>query len=266
MSTVVAVGSVRGAPGVTTLCAAICAASNPPGVCAVDADPAGGSLGWLTGTGHATGLLTLAASAQHGPDGDSLERHLQPWGLHGRVLCAPPHGDQVKRALSTAGELLVTALRSSVRPALIDVGRVDRASAAWGLAAAADELWVVCPTTASVALALPACLGAARREGIEPWLVVVDRGPYTPEEVADYAGAPLLHVVPEDRRAAEALAGRPSAERALRRSRLWRAASALAERLTPATVERALPLPERPALDVAPEPHSSGGPHDEVTA
>ena len=233
MTTVVAVGSVHGAPGVSTICAAIAAAARPPGVTLVDVDPAGGCLGVMTGVGYERGLVSLAASTRGPLSIGVVEEHLQPCSAASRLLASPPAGDQVRRALSALDGRLVAALGSSERPVVADVGRIDERSLARPFLEVAGEVWIVSSATATSALALPGAVEALRRAGTSVSLVVVATGPYSAEEVAEYAGAELVQVVAEDRRAAALVAGRPGRERTLRRSPLWRAARALADRLLP---------------------------------
>jgi MinD-like ATPase involved in chromosome partitioning or flagellar assembly len=231
VTTIVAVGSVRGAPGASTICAAVAAAARPPGVTVVDVDPAGGCLGVMTGLGYERGLVSLAASTRGPLSIDDVDDHLQPWGAASHVLPAPPAGAQVRRALSALDDRLVGALASSPRPVVVDVGRIDERSLARPYVEAAGEVWIVSSATATSALALPGAVEALRRVGATVSLVVVETGPYSAEEVAEYAGVGVVQVVAEDRRAAALVAGRPGRERALRRSPLWRAARALADRL-----------------------------------
>ncbi|HEX9992276.1 MAG TPA: hypothetical protein VGB14_05045 [Acidimicrobiales bacterium] len=233
MTAVVAVGSVHGAPGVSTICAATAAAAGPPGVTLVDVDPAGGCLGVMTGLGYERGLVSLAASTRGRLSIGDVEEHFQAWGPASHLLASPPAGAQVRRALSALDGRLVAALASSARPVVVDVGRIDERSLARPFVEVAGEVWIVSSASATSALALPGAVEALRRVGTTVSLVVVATGPYSAEEVAEYAGAELVQVVAEDRRAAALVAGRPGRERALRRSPLWRAARALADRLLP---------------------------------
>jgi MinD-like ATPase involved in chromosome partitioning or flagellar assembly len=224
--TVVALGSIKGAPGVTTTALAL--ASVWPASRAVvvaEVDPDGGVLAARRDLGLEPGLATLAAALRRG--GADVSPHTQSVGDRVRAIVTPPSGEQTRAALAVAGERLWQALEALTDDVLADCGRLTAGSPVTGVARHADVTVLLArPRLDDVAL-LRERVPALRREGVEPQVLLTGGGPYRREEVADAIEAPVLAVLPIDGRTAAAL-DQPSGRRVSSRSPLVRSTRQLA--------------------------------------
>ena len=225
--TVVAVTSLHGAPGATTLAAAL--ANVVPGSVLIEADPSGGVLAARCGVAREPGLVTLAADR----DGE-LSQHVQFAGDMALVP-GPESADQATLVLRSAGAVIGEHARSAAW-AFVDVGRLGVDDTVTPLLDAADALILVCEPTVEQLAVLAARLPALARR--QPLVVLVGDRPYGAAEVARELGVTAVTVVAHDPRAIQAMwsGGR---SRTLGRSAFARSVRALADDL-----ERAL-LPER---------------------
>ncbi len=120
-----ALGSVKGSPGVSTLALALAACWPPPMTrLLVECDPAGGDLAVRFQLPLSPGLISLAAQARGPANVKLLAEHAQrlPGGL--RVLGAPPGTEQARaavRTLANAGG--IDATDGAV--VVVDCGRLD---------------------------------------------------------------------------------------------------------------------------------------------
>lgn len=207
---VVALASVKGAPGVTTLGLGMAALwPDKPGAVLVECDADGGDLAARFGHHPDPGLTSLAAAARTGTTPLPIAAHTQRLAVGADVVLAPP-GDAAGAAVATlayAGPRLLRHLATE-RSVILDVGRVSRGGPGLALAAAADIVLLVVgaglPGHAQVAARLPWL-----REAVDGrlWLVVAGRGPYSPEEIAASLGVPVLWTLPRGRLASAALRG-----------------------------------------------------------
>src|SRR5438034_42998 len=137
------VGSVKGAPGATTVGLGLAALWPQPGVVLVEADPAGGVLAARFGYACEPGLPSLAAAARTGAAGLPLGGHVQRLPVGADVVLAPA-GDAAAASVHTlfygSGVLTHAARAGTV---LVDVGRLTRGGPGCHLAAAADRLLLV---------------------------------------------------------------------------------------------------------------------------
>lgn len=247
----IAVGSVKGSPGVSTFCLAL--ASRWPGTgrrVLAECDPAGGDLAARYGLPLSPGLVSLAAAHRGGDAaGAGLESvwwHTQvlPGGLS--VLVAPPGGEQTRAALAalagSGDHPLVQAAADPGSVVIVDAGRLDAGSAALGLVRAADQLLLLCPATASDLAHL-----AARLEEVSGWservgLLLVGAG-YPDSEVARELGMPVMARIPTDPVEAATLTGRtPPRRRPFTRATLSRTVAQVATAL--ATSHQVFSRPE----------------------
>lgn len=229
--TTIALGSVKGAPGVTTTVLAIAAVwpEHRPLV-VVEADPDGGVLAARRALGFDPGLVGLAASCRRGST--DVSAHSQPLSDSVRLVVAPSTAAQVRASLAAAGRDLWPALTSD-SDVVFDCGRLTLASPAIELAACADHTLVLArPTLEDIALVRDR-IAPLRSVGITPRIVLIDDGPYRTDEVGAAVDAPVVARLPIDHRAADALNG-VAAHHRLHRSRLLRAARALVDDLTAA--------------------------------
>ena len=216
----VAVVSVKGAPGVTTFSVAL-AARWPAAYRAalVEADPSGGDLTARFSLESTPGLLSLAAAARRSADPALVWQHAQelPGGLP--VVAAPPDADRARGALSAlapdpaAGAGILRAAASLPDTVLIvDCGRMDAGSEALPIVRAADAMVLLTGAHADDLAHLPRRLPVIGRWSAHPVLLLVGEG-YSPAEVARELGVPPLGRVPDDPRGAAVLCGRPRALR-----------------------------------------------------
>lgn len=218
--TIVALGSARGAPGVTAIALSLSAAL--PGVL-VEADVSGGVLAARYSLGREPGLTTLVASGRAGTAPD-WQDHAQSAG--GVPVLVGPDSAGIARALwERAGDRIANLLGRLDTVVVADLGRM---AAPIPLAGSIDVgLLVVAPRPEhllSASQRVSDLEHAARAVGV----IVAGDGPYRAGEVAESLGVDLFGVVPHDPRGADALEGRGGSARVLARSRLARAGVELA--------------------------------------
>ncbi len=251
--TLVALCSLKGAPGVTTLSCLLGAAWPGPGpVMLVEADPSGGDLAARFGLSSRVGWTSLTQSSRRSDEPGSVDPHLQtlPGGLpvlvaargderrsadgaEGRAVRSGPVGTVVRSGpagpVGTADPSGTARSVPSTGLTLVDLGRigsVDPVSGSW-LDRSDLVLLVVhgdVPTSVrlrdrSESLSV-ACHG---RLGL-----VVVGGSVPIGDVAGFAGIAPLADVPFDPTAAEVACGGSGSGRRLERSPLWLATVRLA--------------------------------------
>lgn len=235
---IVALCSLKGSPGVTTLSVAL-ASGWPSGgqPVVVECDRAGGDLLARFRLDLNPGLVTLAAAARRaGGDAGLIWQHTQrlPGGLP--VVAGPPGADQARAALAelTADPGLLP--RAAARPGVVvvaDCGRVGENPAALAVVRTAQVMLLVTRATddalAHLAVSLPAVASWSPR----PRLVLVGDG-YRTDEIDQELGLAPLGIeiagrIPQDPDGAAAFSGWP-ARRSPARSRLGQAAAAVAAR------------------------------------
>lgn len=239
----VAVCSLKGSPGVTTLAIAL-AARWPGGArrVLVECDPSGGDVAARFSLAASPGLVSLAAAMRRGSDPALLWRHTQrlPGGL--AVISAHPGADQTHVALTALvsdtapGEesVIVQAARDPGVVVIADCGRADSTSPALPLIRAAEVMLLVSRTHADDLAHLVTRLETVGRWSARPALVLTGDG-YGTADITRELGVPALARIPEDRRGAAVLCGRPGGRRGPARSPLGRAAAGLAVALAKPT-------------------------------
>ncbi|HSK97222.1 MAG TPA: hypothetical protein VK891_11440 [Euzebyales bacterium] len=202
--TIVALGAVKGAPGVTTTALALAAVWPPSrSVVVAEVDPDGGVLAARRELALEPGLVTLAAALRRG--GDAVATHTQALGTNVRALVAPPSAEQTRTALAVGGERLWQAFDRLTDDLLVDCGRLTASSPVMPVARrAATTLLLTRPRLEDVALVRER-VSALRREGVDPHVVLAGDGPYADAEVAAAVDAPVAAVIAADRRSADAL-------------------------------------------------------------
>jgi hypothetical protein len=224
----IAVGSVKGAPGATTLALGLTGVWPGPALL-VEADPSGGDLACRFGHHPDPGLASLAATARPGAAGRPMGLHAQRLRLGIDVVLAWP-GDAAAapvRALAESGtQLLVEAAR--VGTVVVDVGRLAPGSPGLAIVGTADHVLLVVGASLEQQTHLQTRLGWLR--AAVPgrlWLVLAGGGRYRGGEVARDLGIAVLGEVPDSRWGAGVLSGR-LASPSWRRLRLPRALHGIA--------------------------------------
>ncbi|MFR9802021.1 MinD/ParA family protein [Pseudonocardia sp. RS010] len=247
--------SVKGSPGVTTLCVALAACwPDPAGAVVVEADPAGGDVAMRFGLAQSPGLLSLAAAARggvaggRGEDAQLLWRHAQALPGNVLVVASPPDAARARGALAVlaapdpAGGLgpLLAAAAHPGAVVVADCGRADPGSPVMPLLRSADVMVLLtgahADELAHLARRIPE-IGAWSRH---PVLLLADRDKDRGHSIAAVArelGVAPLARVPFDPRGAAVLSGRRSVLRwhhsGPGRSLLGRSAREIADLLAP---------------------------------
>jgi len=234
VTAVTVLGSVSGAPGVTTAVLALAMAWPPErSLLLVELAASGGDLATWLDLPPAPSSVTAATEGRRELSAATLWGHTLPLPGLGRVrvLAAPPGAEQAvaaRRRLLDAGlDRALAGLTDT--DVLVDVGRIAAGTAASDLPAG-PLLVVARPQVSDVRHLLhrPAAAEPAR-------LLLVGDVPYGPGEVADATRMPVGAVLPHDEGAAGALTGEGPLIRDLDRTPLLRAARPLAEALTGVT-------------------------------
>lgn len=237
----ICLASGKGAPGVTLTALGFAAARATAvrKVVLLEADRSGGTLAVRYQLPRQPGLITLAAAGRHGLSRDELWNHAQelPGGL--AAIVAPEREDRTSAILRNDGQRLGRWLADiSDIDVVADCGRIDSDAVSSGIPSQADTLYLLARPTAEDIQPSAALAAAALDQGLSVSWVLIGDQPHDPSEIASVTGVPVAAVLPDDRRAAQAmLDGR--AEGRGKRSRLQRAITALATEApyVPPTVE-----------------------------
>ena len=252
----IAIGSLKGSPGVTTLAVALAARWPVPGLpVVVECDPSGGSLAARFGLRTSPGLVSLTAAARQDPDLGLLWAHTQPLPGGLPAVIAPPGADYTRAALTSlldARHRAVPILRgAAMRPqsvVIADCGRLDTGSPAYPIAREADRVLLLTRPRADELSHLAAGLSMVDLWAMRPSLVLVGDG-YPAAEVTRELGVPVLARIPHDVAGAAALTGAVGRRRGPARSPLGRAAHTIAEALLePHGPREHAAVTERPAV------------------
>lgn len=226
----IALFSLSGAPGVTTLSLALASVwPDPDPVRVVEADASGGDVAVRWGLPTYPGLLEVAAAARPGQDLELPTDGIQvlPGGL--RVCVAPPTAERTAGALELLAHNPKALNGRGQGCTVVDLGRVAPGSVSTALLAAVDVAVLVVPGEAAhlkrVKEAVPDLFVHAPRVG----LAVVD-AERSAAEITHAVGLPVWALVPHDPKTARFLVGRGEVRRVHRRP-LIKAARTLAQHL-----------------------------------
>ncbi len=216
----IALTSVSGSPGVTTLAVALAHqlgqfTGRSPLV--IEADPDGGVLAIRHHLALAPGLIELAGAARVGIDPADVAGYAQPLQSGVPVVVAHPSSDRTAAALRASAVHISTAASSLIdHDTLIDIGRARPGSPALPLVEASSiAVFVVRPRADEIVVLLHRI---ELLEQLAPvFLVLVGSGPYGVAEVEESTGLTVLGVVPDD---AEAVLADPASTRSRRSA--WR--------------------------------------------
>ncbi|GAA2063715.1 hypothetical protein GCM10009839_88870 [Catenulispora yoronensis] len=224
----IALGSLKSSPGVTTAAAAIGAMW--PGAGAgepvlLEADARGGDLGARFKLGQEPGLASLSVAARRSTDAALLAEHVQelPGGL--KVVLAPPPAENASAAMKMLAEDAcewVGAVGAQDDLAVVaDLGDLTPEGHGWVVAGAAEVLLLVArPVLEELTRVISGAeglLARCRATDTRLGLVTVGSGPFTVEEIEESTGLSVLAELPDDAAAAAMLAGRPDPRGALSR-------------------------------------------------
>ncbi|PSK89935.1 hypothetical protein CLV63_12439 [Murinocardiopsis flavida] len=230
-ATTIAVFSLGGAPGVTTLSLALAATWPAQGsTVLVEADSSGGAIAAWRRMPTSPGLVDLAAAARTGsafaPEQDeTLLRCTQTLPGGQRVCVAPATADRAGGAVTLIAQHPAVLASASGPVVVVDVGRMTPRSAAAHLAAAADvAVLVVGDDLAQLKRAKE--VAPALRAGLRRFGVVVAGNGNGDWQIAEAIAAPVWARLPQDVRAAAFLSGSGAASQ-LRRRPLMAAARRL---------------------------------------
>lgn len=218
---IIALGSVRGAPGVTTA-TMLLAALIEEDVVVVEGDLSGGVLATRYELGREPGLTTFAAAGRAGPH--QWRNHAQNAGGVA-VIVGPDSPDSAHALWRRAGDQIAGTLANLDTPVIVDMGRLGVTAPILDHAAlllllvrpVAEDLVTLSHRVRSLSQQYPALRVGA---------VVVGDGPYRSRELDHDLDVDVLGSFPDDRRAAAILQDGGSA-RALARSRLARSVQSL---------------------------------------
>jgi hypothetical protein len=228
---VVCFGSVRAAPGATTL-AVLTAAVWPGPAVLVEADPDGGVLALRYGLSRHPGLTDLAAILREAPSADALLRAAQALpGSDLPVVVAPESGSVATHVLADVAASLGTWCADiEGLDVVVDCGRLGPGSPAVPLLDSASDVLLVAHPRADELYAAAHRLADLRRAP-GAGLVLVGEHPHTNAEVAGQFGLRVVGVVADDPRTAGLVQTGQGSMRVLRRSLLVRSVQSLVDEL-----------------------------------
>ncbi len=201
----IAVGSVTGAPGATTLALALALqlAVEPdgaPGPILLDADVDGGDLALRLGLDPIPGLGTLALAGRHGLDEDTLVAHSQrARGLPGVDVVPGIAGRAQAPTLEWVASPLAALAPRCRRPLLVDVGRVGAATSSRPILTAADRVLVVCRSDTASVVHARSGMAALAAAGLTSSAVVVAGEHHLSGELAAALGRPIAAAISPER-------------------------------------------------------------------
>lgn len=245
---IIALCSLSGAPGVTTLALALAGAwpTETP-VRVVEADASGGDIAAWWNLPLWPGVVDLAAASRSGQDHDTPEfsRFFQvlPGGLP--VCVAPPTADRVGAALDLLARNPKALAGEGVT--VVDLGRVCPQTPSGELLEAADAVMVVTSGDVGHLKRLKDASHDLRERCARVGVVVVGPSCST-AEVADAVGLPVWAMIPRDVVSAQVLTGRRDQDRRLHRRPLIRQARHLGRTLTDQAPSTPAPRMDDPAV------------------
>jgi hypothetical protein len=231
----VAIGSLKASPGVSTAAMAVAAMwPTASRVLLVEADPAGGDVAARFALAPDPGLVSLSAAARREHGAEVAFTHIQqlPGGLP--VVAAPSSAEQSASALGLltgdGAPLWANLAAAPDTVAVADCGRLDAGSPAHGVLAAADVALLLVrpnlPELSRLAGRLDALAVRAQATGTELGLVLAGPG-YDRAQVEEKMAMRVWAQLPFDPKASAALSGAWGTQRGLSRMALPKAARAL---------------------------------------
>lgn len=242
---IVALGSVRGAPGVTSWTMLLAAAweqdSVDRGRVVLEADPDGGVLAARYGVGVDPGAITFAASHRRGV-GEWLEvaEHSRDLGSHVMLIPGTESADRAASMWRDAAPTTASAIAAESRfDWFVDCGRFRPESPSLAFAdVSALTVLVVGPNIEDL-LQLPATLRLLQPRNGTVATLIVGKPAHGVQEIKDFLRSEHVFVAPSSRNLPSETAAIISTNRA-RRGWLWRSALTLVAELKATMPESAL--------------------------
>ncbi|MFC7326858.1 hypothetical protein [Marinactinospora rubrisoli] len=236
MPRTVALFSLGGAPGVTTLAMALASVwPEESGAVLVEADAAGGDIGTWHRLPASPGLTDLAAASRHrqpgAGEGPGAHTQTLPGGL--AVCVAPVTADRAGGAVRLLADNAPTLATGPGPAVIVDLGRLAPRSPTARLALHADTALLVTRDDTAQLRRVKESVPAFTESFSRLRLVVVGGGE-SAKEIANVMGIPVLGRIRSDDKAAAFLRGERRISRPQRRP-LFKAAATLAGRLAEPT-------------------------------
>jgi hypothetical protein len=250
---IVALGSVRGSPGVSVwsmlLAAAWQAESNVERV-VIEVDMDGGVAGARYGVGVEPGVLGLVTGLRHGGDATAALRAVGRKLAGGAWLVPGPESAEMARRVWSAdrasGAAAAVMAQDHRRLWFCDLGRVTPTDPTAAFVAEASVTLLFTRDAPADLVQLPDRVESLRRLCPSVGVIVVGDPTYSREELAGFFGCRDVWVVPDGPSAIEVSQQVWTPARRARRTSLWRAAVELAVELT-TPVSHRTSLPESDA-------------------
>ena len=232
---IIAVGSVKASPGVTTLSVGLAMSWAPVagrGAVLIEADADGGVLAARFGLAPAPSLIELSATARHELTTDRIQTSCQLLAGTLPTLVAPGCGETTTAVLTPLARRLGEGLgHLGEIDAVVDVGRVRVGSPAGDLVKRCDLLLLVARPRFDQLVPL---VHQARRvvaQNIPTALVCVGDRPYPPTEMAKASQLNLLGGIAHEPKMAQTFERGLSGDQRHRRLLLWRTLAELVRRI-----------------------------------
>lgn len=261
-----ALGSAKGSPGVSTAALALAAVWPPAkSVIVAEVDPAGSALAPRFALPYDRGVSSLAPASRRRFLAAEISEHAQvlPIGM-GRpevLVLVGVRGAEQSRVLHRFWEAFATAAAGMDEPDVIaDCGRLAPESPAMGVATRAHMTLLLTRPDVEGVVQAQLRATALQEVGVEPErlaVVVIGKEPYSQAEVAEALDVPVLGTLASDAKMAKVLSGQRAGRRMrMSRSPLMRSAGRLCDRLD----EVVLPLPAAGTADWRPDEVSADVP------
>jgi hypothetical protein len=224
---IITLGSIRGAPGVTSW-AVLLAAAWPPTVdverVVLEADPAGGVLGARFQIGVDPGLPQFLAGLRRSDEPTpNIDRFARMVSDHIWIIPAPETGERTRAVLGSITDDIARRLADDQRIWFVDTGRLDDTNPSIALLNEASLAVLVVGSRTEDLVQVPSCVERLQKRCARTALIVSGQTPFTEAELVEFSAADVVWIV-GDRNdlaagAALALAGRRG-----RRTWAWRQA------------------------------------------
>jgi hypothetical protein len=239
---IVTLGSIRGAPGVTSWSLLLAAAwPTDPEVTVervvLEADLAGGVLGARYGWGVEPGVVSLISRLRRDEGGRALpiDKSARTVGDGVFLVPGPETGEQARSVWRTDTGLVAGRLATDPRVWFVDVGRFDEASTSVAFVDASLATVLVCGGRPEDLVQIPSRIRATKSRCDRIGLLVTGPCAHSLEELAAFSGADAVWLAKDTNDLAEAAATALADSRARRRSWLWRRALEIAAELSATT-------------------------------